>query len=57
MKCNICRDKEATVRDRERPSDRRKTICEDCHRERLVGDFKHILSVERRRNDERKVTN
>ena len=48
--CIICREREATVLDRnEAPFGRRKKLCATCHAERLKNDMVDILIVERRR--------
>ena len=47
-KCIKCREKEATVPDRESGS-RRKRLCSDCHSERLKDDLRYILHVESKR--------
>ena len=48
MKCIICREKEATVPDRDSGSSRKK-LCADCHANRLKNDFINITLVERKR--------
>lgn len=43
MKCKICYKREAEVKDRNNPGDERKTICRDCHAQRLLSDMTMIL--------------
>ena len=49
MKCKLCWTNEATVRDRDRPGDKRKTICAECHRRRLAEDMSYLLRYNRAR--------
>ena len=53
MKCIICRETEATVRNRNKPWSRRKVLCSDCHSNRLKNDFIDILEIERKRREKR----
>lgn len=48
MKCKICKKNEATVRDRNNPTSPRKTICKECHRQRLMCDMTMILDFWRK---------
>lgn len=45
MKCKICNDREAEVIDRNDPTNRKKTICRECQRDRLLCDMSIILSL------------
>ncbi len=49
MKCKLCWKNEATVRDRNTPTERRKTICKECHEKRLNHDMAFILRYNRAR--------
>ena len=48
--CIICHEKPATVPDRNRPGRLVNRICSECHKERLRGDFKNVLSKIKRNN-------
>lgn len=48
-KCKLCWKNEATVRDRERPTEKTKTICGECHANRLKQDLAFVLSYNRSR--------
>jgi hypothetical protein len=50
--CIICHTKDATTPDRDSGSSRKK-LCSDCHAERIKGDLRRILMIERRRRLER----
>lgn len=52
--CIICRERKAAVPDRDSGSKKLK-VCSMCHRERLKNDLRHILAVERKRWEKRKV--
>jgi len=43
MKCKICKTREATIQDRNEPTNRRKTVCSICHGKRLLGDLVSVL--------------
>ena len=43
----ICMKNPATMRDRERPTDRTKTICNSCHAIRLGHDLSDIMRYNR----------
>ena len=49
MKCKICREREAEVRDRNEPLSKRKTVCKKCHGQRLMCDLSMILDLWARR--------
>lgn len=49
MKCRICKIREAEVRDRENPLSKRKEICRECQRQRLLCDMTMILDYYKRR--------
>ena len=49
MKCKICGIGEAEVRDRDNPTNPRKTICGRCHAKRLLGDLQRIKAAYERR--------
>ena len=49
MKCKICKEREATIPDRNKPGSRRKELCSECHANRLKNDFANIVKVEKRR--------
>ena len=52
MKCKICKIREATVQDRNDPTNRRKTVCGVCHGKRLIEDLVSVLITgERRRKN------
>ena len=55
-KCIICKKKEATIRDREKPWSKHKKICIGCHALRLTNDLIYILEVEKRRTKCLKVS-
>jgi len=44
MKCRVCKENEATVRDRKNPTGPEKEICRECQRKRLDDDMKNIIS-------------
>jgi hypothetical protein len=50
--CIICNHREATIPDRDSGSSRKK-LCHVCHAERLKGDIRYILQVEKKRRLER----
>ena len=50
MKCIICHEREATVRDRNNPTSPRKKLCMECHADRLKSDFINILTKEVQKN-------
>lgn len=45
MKCVICNDREAEVRDRNDPTNRKITICRECDMQRLLCDMTMILNL------------
>lgn len=45
MKCKICNDREAEVRDRNDPGNMKKTICRECQTQRLLCDMTMILDL------------
>lgn len=47
--CEICREKPATVPDRERMGRLIKRVCLSCHALRLVGDMKRIMELHEKR--------
>lgn len=49
--CIICHTRDATVPDRYSGSSKKK-LCHVCHAERLKGDIRHILAVEKKRRGE-----
>ena len=49
MKCKICGEREAEVRDRDDPTNPKKTICSKCHGKRLLGDIRGIMAAYRRK--------
>jgi len=49
MMCKLCWKNKATVRDRDNPTDRRKTICSECHKRRLAHDLAYMLRYNRTR--------
>lgn len=51
-KCINCGKNEAALRDRNNPTSRRKTICRDCHAERLRGDFIGIVKAEENKKED-----
>lgn len=44
MKCIVCKQREATVPDRERMGRPIKRLCTECHGNRLRGDITKILA-------------
>ena len=48
MKCKICGEREAEVRDRDNPTNTKKVICGACHAKRLLGDIGAIKAMEGR---------
>lgn len=48
--CEICKEKPATLPDRERMGRPIKRICHDCHALRLQGDVKKILELRNRQS-------
>jgi hypothetical protein len=52
--CIICHTHDATIPDRDSGSSRKK-LCANCHAERLKGDLRRILQIERKRRLERIV--
>lgn len=49
MKCKICKDREAEVRDRGDPTNSEKAICRDCQRQVLLSNMAMILDYYKRR--------
>ena len=49
MKCKICKQREAEVRDRNDPLNEKKTVCKECHAQRLMCDMSMILDLSTRR--------
>ena len=52
MRCKLCWSNEATVRDRNTPTDKRKTICSECHKRRLAHDIAYIVRYKKSRGIE-----
>ncbi len=48
-RCKICREKEATVPDRNKPWSDKPEVCSDCHSNRLRQDLAYVLEVEKRK--------
>lgn len=50
-KCIICGEREATVPDRNQMPTKRKSLCGECHGNRLKNDFVNILLIEKKRRE------
>lgn len=48
-RCKLCWENEATVRDRENPTEKMKTVCGECHTQRIKRDMAWILRYNRAR--------
>ena len=51
-KCEICKENDAAVPDRNRMGKPIKRICRQCHQARLRGDYQIIMEWHRKRNRE-----
>ncbi len=47
--CIVCRERVATVPDRNRWPNMRLRICGECHAARLAGDLRRVIDVEAKR--------
>lgn len=49
--CIVCRERPATVPDRNQGGRLINRVCAECHRERLRDDLRHVLAVHKRRQE------